>query len=143
MTPSDFLGGKVRKLKLPLINGRPPPNAPRLKRLLLPQGELAQFHDGQPGIQYMAWLELVPGTVRGNHYHQTKEEWIYVGSGQLEIIVQDLGSSRRETVPLRAGDLLIIPAGVAHTIRATHAGHAIEFSPNPFDPDDIHPFALV
>lgn len=142
MTPSEFLGGKVLKRKLTVIAGRPASDAPRLKRLLLPQGELAQFHDGQPGIQYLAWLELVPGTVRGNHYHQTKEEWIYVGSGELEVLVEDIDSRRRETVPLQPGDLLVIHTGVAHMLRATRAGHAIEFSPTAFDPADIHPFVL-
>ncbi len=142
ITESSFLKGKVLKRVLPAIQGRPAPDAPRLKRLLLPQGELAQFHDGQPGIQYLAFLELVPGTVRGNHYHRSKEEWIYLAGGGLEVMLQDLASEAREIVPLRAGELLIIRPKIAHALRVTEAGHGIEFSPMVFDPADIHAFAL-
>ncbi len=143
MTPFSLFGGKVLKQTLTVFEGRPPQVAPRLKRLLLPQGELTQFHDGEPGIRYLAWLALVPGTVRGNHYHKAKEEWLYVGSGELEVLVEDLESNVRQAVALQPGELLIIQTGVAHALRVTRAGHAVEFSPSAFDPADIHPFVLT
>ena len=57
MAESEYLAGKVVKWSLPVISGRPGADAPTLKRLFLPQGELAQVHDSEEGIHYMAVIE--------------------------------------------------------------------------------------
>jgi hypothetical protein len=51
MAETEYLAGRVVKWSLPVISGRPGPDAPTLKRLLLPQGELAQVHDSEEGIR--------------------------------------------------------------------------------------------
>jgi quercetin dioxygenase-like cupin family protein len=111
--------------------------------LLLPQGELAQFYDANDGMRYIAFIELLPGTVRGNHYHRIKEEWIYLMQGEVLLIVEDLDSKTRASVPLRAGDLVLIPTGIAHALQVGAPGQAIEFSPARFDPLDIHRVQLT
>src|SRR5207244_7219783 len=73
MTESTFLSGKVLRRSLPVVQPASGSGAPSLKRLLLPQGELAQFYDGEEPIRYLAYIELRPGVVRGNHYHKVKE----------------------------------------------------------------------
>jgi hypothetical protein len=76
ITPeTTLLNGKVLKRSLPLLQLPLGPDAPALKRLLLPQGELAQFYDAEQGIRYMAFIKLLPGQVRGNHYHKVKKNW--------------------------------------------------------------------
>lgn len=138
---SRFLAGKVRKISLPVVHGKPEPKAPYLKRLLLPQGELAQFHDGE-AMRYMAFVELRAGAVRGNHYHKRKEEWIYVISGKLLLIVADVTSVMRESFTLLGGDLAFIPTGIAHALHVIQSGQAIEFSPAAFDPVDSYSYDL-
>jgi quercetin dioxygenase-like cupin family protein len=143
MTESKYLAGKVVKRPLPAITGRPGPDAPALKRLMLPQGELAQVHDSDEGIRYMAVIEVRVGSVRGNHYHKIKEEWIYLLRGKLVVEVQDILTNVRESVPLETGDLLFIQTGIAHALRAVEPGQAIEFSAARFDAADIYPCSLT
>lgn len=116
---------------------------PRLKRLQLPQGELAQIHDGPDGMRYIAFVELRAGAVRGNHFHKVKQEWFYVCQGEVLLKVGDPASDARETIPVRAGDLVFIPPGVAHSISTVRPGHALEFAPTQFDASDSQPFTLA
>jgi mannose-6-phosphate isomerase-like protein (cupin superfamily) len=139
---AEFLAGKVLKLSLPAFAAPPGAGAPVLKRLDLPQGELAQFYDGDEPIRYIAFIELLPGCPRGNHFHKTKEEFLYVIRGELSLVVQDVREARRDSVPLKAGDLAIIRAGIAHALLAATPGQAVEFSPARFNPADIHRFPL-
>jgi mannose-6-phosphate isomerase-like protein (cupin superfamily) len=140
---SAFLKGKVLKRSLPVLRLPLEPDAPALKRLLLSQGELAQFHDADEGIRYLAFIELVPGQVRGNHYHQVKEELVYVIRGELLLDVADIDSQARASVALRTGDLAVIRTRIAHALRPVEPGQAIEFSSSRFDPADIHKFLLA
>jgi hypothetical protein len=138
-----FLAGKVRKISLPVVHGRPEPKAPHLKRLLLPQGELAQFHDGPEAMRYLAFVELRARAVRGNHFHKKKEEWIYMVSGELSLVLADINSGVRDTFTLACGDLAFISTGIAHALHVTQSGQAIEFSPAAFDPADSYPYNLA
>ncbi len=138
----SFLNGKVVKKSLPSFRGPTDP-APVLKRLLLPQGELAQFYDSDEPIRYLAYIELREGGVRGNHYHEVKEEVIYVIQGELVLAVEDIDSRTRDSVPLTAGDLVSIPKRVAHALRTEKAGHAIELSTSRFRASDTYRHAVL
>lgn len=138
-----YLGGKVRKRTLPVYNGPADPGAPSTKRLLLRQGELAQIYDDQQPIHYLAFIELREDSVRGNHFHRVKEEFIYVLNGEAVLFLEALESKTRENVPLRAGDLAVISTGVAHALRTVRAGQAVEFSSARFDPLDIHRYPVI
>jgi hypothetical protein len=142
MSPSEYLAGKVVKWSLPVISGRPGPAAPALKRLLLPQGELAQIHDSDKGIHYLAVLEVRADSIRGNHYHKVKVEWVYVTQASLLVLVQDIQTNERASVTLETGDMLLIQPGIAHLLKTIEPGHALEFSPTRFDAADIYPFSL-
>jgi uncharacterized RmlC-like cupin family protein len=141
-TECTFLGGKVRKLSLPVVQGRPEPKAPHLKRLLLAQGELAQFYDGPEGMRYLAFVELRVEAVRGNHYHTIKEEWIYMISGELLLVLEDIASGMRDQFTIACGDLAFIPTRVAHALHVRESGQAVEFSQVAFDPADSYPYPL-
>ena len=137
------LSTKILKQSLPLVQPPSGPDTPVLKRLALPQGELAQFFDGEEGIRYIAFIELRPGNPRGNHFHNHKEEWIYLVRGELSLIVEDVASKERAELPMVAGDLVKISTGVAHTLKIIQPGHAIEFSAQRFDAADIHRYVLI
>src|SRR5438874_9201479 len=143
MSEIKILSGKVTKMSLPLIQPPSGPAAPILKRLALPQGELAQFYDGEKGVRYVAFIELLPGSPRGNHYHKIKEEWIYLIRGELSLVLEDLASKERAAETMVAGDLVKISTGVAHTLQISESGMAIEFSEARFDPADIYRYVLV
>ena len=138
-----FLQGKVTKKSLPVIQVAPSGAVPLLKRLMLPQGELAQIHDSEEGLRYLAPVELRPGAVRGNHYHHFKEEWLYLMAGALNLVVEDVSSRERASFGVNAGDLVWIATGIAHTLTPTEPGYGVEFSKVRFNAGDIHPFRLV
>ena len=142
-TEIKLLGGKVIKRTLPCLPGPSGPDAPTLKRLVLPQGELAQFYDDDAGIKYMAVIELRPGQPRGNHYHKIKREFIYVLDGKMELIVENIGNQQRASILLESGDLAVIETLIAHVLRPLEVGRAIEFSPARFDVADIQRYPLV
>ena len=143
MPESTFLNGKVLKQSLPVLQVPLGPDAPALRRLLLPQGELAQFYNADEGIRYMAFIELLPGQVRGNHYHKIKEELVYMIRGEALLSVADIDSQASASVSLRAGDLAIIRTGIAHALRTVEAGQAVEFSSARFDAADIYRFPVA
>jgi mannose-6-phosphate isomerase-like protein (cupin superfamily) len=143
ISETRLLDGKVTKRTLPLVQPSSAPDSRTLKRLLLPQGELAQFYDGDEGIRYIAQIELQAGSVRGNHYHKVKQEWVYIMSGEVTLVVENLESKARESTLLTVGDLVFIQTGVVHALQVTKSGQAIEFSTSRFDPADIYRHKLV
>jgi quercetin dioxygenase-like cupin family protein len=143
MTRTEHLNGKVQRISLPAITGAPAQSPPGPKRLLLPQGELAHFYDGEEGIRYLAFVEFLPNCVRGNHYHVVKKEYVYIIRGKVELLVADPATGLKESVPLATGDLAIVPPGVAHAVRTIEAGEGVEFSPAPFNAQDVQPFRLT
>lgn len=133
----SHLSGRVRHTPLPVFTQPTGPDAPVLKRLLLPQGELAQFHDDDEAMRYLAVIELKSAGVRGNHFHRRKKEFIYVLSGALELIVAaSENPDQREILDVHAGELVVIEPGTAHALRTRTPGWAIEFSPQRYDPAD-------
>lgn len=143
VTPASYLEGKLLVRSLPVFQTAPPADALGPKRLVLPQGELANFYDGQEGICYIAYIELRPQSVRGNHWHRVKEEQIYVISGELVLVAQELESGTRATVELHAGDWAKIAPGIVHALKTLQAGQAIEFSKTRFDPSDIQKLTII
>ena len=137
---SRFLSGKVVKWSLPALEPPFDPQGPLLKRLLLPQGELAQVYDADEPIRYIACLDLLPGTVRGNHYHKVKREFVYLLRGEVSLIVRDVETGGRGTVSLRGGELVLIEPGVAHAMVITGAGMAVEFAQTRFNDADTQRF---
>ncbi len=143
MKDGIILGRQVFKWTLPAVEPGPAGKESALKRVMLPQGELAQFHDSEEGVRYIASIELKAGTVRGNHYHKIKREYIYVLVGEVQLVLEDLESRARETLEVKFGDLILIQPGIVHALKVKEAGFAVEFSPNRFDPNDTYRAQLV
>jgi quercetin dioxygenase-like cupin family protein len=138
---TTLLKGKVKIWGLPQV--QPGPNDLLLKRVMLPQGELAQFYDNDEGVRYIASIELQAGTARGNHYHKIKREYVYIISGKLRLVVQELGAAGKEEIDLQAGNLVFIQPAIVHALDVKESGLAVEFSPNRFDPADTYREKLV
>lgn len=143
MDETVFFDGRVRKRSLPVFRGPPPPEAPGPKRLLLAQGELANFYDHPEGIRYLAFLELRVGGIRGNHFHRKKLEHLYLVSGRLLLGVKEDENSELISIQMQAGDLVSIEPGICHALEPEEAGEAIEFSPRLFDVADIYKVCVL
>ena len=143
MSENAFLNGKVIKRSLPTVEPQNAPGSPTLKRLLLPQGELAQFFDGEEPVRYLAYIELRSGNARGNHFHKSKDEWIYMLSGEAVLWVEDVETRQQDKLSLKVGDLAFVRTGVAHAIHVVQSGQAIEFSSARFDARDIYKYPIT
>ena len=143
MSESTSLNGKVFKRSLPVVEPQNAAGSPTLKRLLLPQGELAQFFDGEEPIRYLAYIELRSGSARGNHFHKVKAEWIYLLSGEAMLLLEDIETKEQGIVSLKVGDLAFVQTGIAHAIQVIQPGQAIEFSNARFDAQDIYRYPIT
>jgi hypothetical protein len=138
-----FFDGRLRKAALPVFHGPPPPTAAGPKRLLLGQGELANFYDNSQGVRYLASLELKLGAIRANHLHRVKLEHVYVITGRLLVVATSGAKVEPVSIELNTGELITIEPGIAHGFKTLEAGYAIEFSPNLFDPSDVEKCVLI
>lgn len=136
--PASYLQGRLLHHALPQLAIPTPPDAPLLRRVALPQGELAQLVNGPEGIRYLATLQLLAGTVRGNHVHFAKRESVYLMSGSARLVARDLDSAERIELMIAPGDLVQIAPRVAHAFHVLADGWGVEFAPDPLDPSDTH-----
>jgi len=143
MATSHLLQGKVLIESVPLLAaGEFRPDLAR-KRLQLPQGDLAQIHNADEPIRYLATIELKPGSIRGNHVHRIKREFLYLATGRLRLVLQDCATGETASTDLGAGDLVVIPPGIAHALCPHEPGLAVEFSPAMLDPTDTERHVLA
>ena len=58
------------------------------------------------------------GAIRANHYHKRDSHYVYMISGKMRYTVKDLTKkhARKQSVILKAGDLVYTPPMVAHAM---------------------------
>jgi mannose-6-phosphate isomerase-like protein (cupin superfamily) len=112
-------------------------------RIMTPAGEIAQIVRDTP-FCYLAYLEFQerPGVARGNHYHTEKYEYLYIIKGQLHAVFKDIDSNETEEMIVETGDLVEIAPRCAHVFYPLEYTMAVEFSPHPYDPTDLHRYEV-
>lgn len=135
-----LLNRKVRVRSLPVTA---PPTPPGGGRIVTPAGELAQILNGVT-FRFLAYLEFKPdpSAPRGNHVHAKKTESLYLISGHLRAVYQDISTGERTECDLRSGDLVTISPGCAHVYFAEEYSQAIEVADADYDPADTIPFMI-
>jgi quercetin dioxygenase-like cupin family protein len=83
------------------------------------------------------------GQERGHHYHQRKTENVYILSGEMDLLVEDLESGSKETILVQAGDRLTIRPHLAHAYRSRKYSQVLEYSPETYDAADTVPYKLA
>ena len=138
MQAQSFFGGRAFVKSL-LVTDQPATRSEICARIQSPRGEMAVLTDGATPIRHLAYIELRPGKLRGNHFHKLRHEYCYLISGELELTLFHLESSEKTVVQMRAGDMTFISPGIAHALNPTSPGHAVEYAAEPFDPADVFP----
>ncbi|MDE5539110.1 MAG: cupin domain-containing protein [Bacilli bacterium] len=87
-------------------------------------------------MRYLAYLEFSPNKVRGNHYHNTKEENLLVIKGIIKAKYWLLDNNETLELMLEPGDVVNVKPGVAHAYVSDGEASAIEFSPQILDYND-------
>jgi mannose-6-phosphate isomerase-like protein (cupin superfamily) len=114
------------------------------RRIFSAKGEMAQIlNRTDEAFRNLVYWELdstKTGQERGHHYHDKKTERFYVLTGELELSVKELESSSSKKLIVRAGNRLTIPPRVAHAFRSLMYAQVLEYSPDPYDPNDTYPY---
>jgi uncharacterized cupin superfamily protein len=79
----------------------------------------------------------------GNHYHLAKKESVYLMSGALTLVAEDRETRQRVEVEMEAGDRIDIAPGLAHALKITRSGWAVEFAPGLLDLSDSYRYPLT
>lgn len=101
-----------------------------------------------PDIQSILYVTSEADVIRGNHYHKTTTQWVFVLEGQFTIRLEhDSGAdkSHRDQVKMNPGDMLMIPSGVPHAFEFHNYSEFIEITDKPqgddgefYDEDTVH-----
>jgi len=117
------------------------------RRTFSEKGEMAQIlNRTNEAFKHLVYWELdsaKSGQERGHHYHERKIERFYILVGELELSLIDLESSDSEKLLVKAGNRVAISPKVAHTFRSLTYSQVLEYSPEPYDPSDTHPYKVV
>ena len=104
------------------------------------RGEAHLIVDDRP-LRRVAFLTLQKGAGhRGGHVHRHKHEGFYVVSGRALVELACAHTGERLELRLGPGARLWLPPGVAHRISALDDLAFVEFTDQPYDPDDDQPF---
>ena len=81
------------------------------------RGEITNILDAP--IQHVALITSKTGSIRGNHYHPEQIQNDYLLSGKYEYTVNDIrnNNGKSESVIIEAGNLVITPPMVAHSMK--------------------------
>lgn len=71
-------------------------------------------------VKHIGIIFSNPGSVRGNHYHKKSTQYMYVIKGRMEMRTKDMRTenSEVETKTIEEGDIITIPAMIAHSFKA-------------------------
>ncbi len=105
------------------------------KRWSEDKGEFVQISHRED-IGHLAFFELKKGHVRGNHYHEKKEEVFYIISGKVRAIFFDIDSSEKEEQILTRGDKIKVATRIGHIFLGIEDTLVVEYSPQYYDKED-------
>jgi dTDP-4-dehydrorhamnose 3,5-epimerase-like enzyme len=105
------------------------------KRWSEEKGEFVQI-SYREDIGHLAFFELKKGYVRGNHYHEKKEEVFYIISGEVRAFFVDIDSSEKEEQLLTKGDKIKVSTRVGHVFHGVEDALVVEYSPQYYDKED-------
>jgi hypothetical protein len=116
------------------------------RRLFSSKGEMAQIlNRATESFRHLVYWDLdstKSREERGHHYHGKKTENFYVLTGEFDLLVHDLETDHKEVFVVKAGDRLQIAPRIAHAFRSRVYSQALEYSADPYDPTDTHPYKV-
>ena len=94
------------------------------------------------GQIYLATIE--PGHIRGNHFHNDKNEWICIMHGKAKMVLEDVNTKERAEFDLDTESNKIIrikiPTNIAHAIKnvSDNIVVLIAYTEKLYDPKTLH-----
>src|SRR3989344_7621263 len=84
-------------------------------------------------IRAVLYITGKKGSVRGNHYHKTDAHYVYCISGKFRYSEKNMHNknSKRESIILKPGDLVLSSPGVAHAMEFLEDSVFLAFTTEP------------
>lgn len=63
---------------------------------------------------------IQPGTIRGNHYHQKKPEWMGILNGEIKLNLEDVSTKEKKEILINANENIYrvrIGTNIAHCVK--------------------------
>jgi len=64
---------------------------------------------------------ILPGKIRGNHYHKKKSEWFTIFNGKVKVVIEDIKTKEKKEIILDSSEKhlyrIFLNAGVAHAFK--------------------------
>jgi dephospho-CoA kinase/dTDP-4-dehydrorhamnose 3,5-epimerase-like enzyme len=120
--------------KLPVYKDRIPENGELISRVIKDRGELTNISIST--ANHVAYVEFpIDGVPRANHYHEEKQEYLYLIKGKVKLFIRRGGRPEEtvEEILIDEGSLVFIEPGWAHAYVTIEEGFAVEFSPTPYE----------
>jgi len=82
----------------------------KLEKIKNRNGYLVEFLKGteleetQKKFAQIYIATILPGAVRGNHYHKSKLEWFTILNGKVRVLLEDIKTKRREDLILDSSE---------------------------------------
>ena len=76
------------------------------------------------------------GTIRGNHYHKSCNEFFYIVGGELKLTIKNIKSEEEITAIMKKGDCFIVEPYEVHIVEALTDLEFIVLLSEPFNPND-------
>jgi mannose-6-phosphate isomerase-like protein (cupin superfamily) len=144
-TRKDVMSNLENKIAVEILPREGNDNAERI--IFSPKGEMAQIHNRKDeAFRHLVYWDLDStrtGQERGHHYHNRKVEHFYVLSGEVELFSKDLETSENKTCVMTKGTRVTIQPGVAHAFRSIVYSQVLEYTKDPYDPSDTHPYKIA
>ena len=84
-------------------------------------------------------VSLNPGTVRGNHFHPTQREYIFIMGNKAKLVIVDNATGTRSEKILegKGCSLIIVPPKVAHAVKniGNETIYLLCYTDNPLSPE--------
>jgi len=95
------------------------------------------FLNSTKSINTVAVLEFLPNAgIRGNHYHLTKSETMYIIQGKMKLYYWLPGQPDIEEIVVETGHLITLKPNLGHAYQALEYTLAFEMGTHPYDPTD-------
>lgn len=92
------------------------------------RGAIFNLIDGVE-LRSVLYITSQPGSIRGNHYHKTQTQWVYLLEGRFDLHIRDTRDSEdaeSEVFEMFPGDMMKIPARVTHAFEIKEYTEFIE-----------------
>jgi dTDP-4-dehydrorhamnose 3,5-epimerase-like enzyme len=79
------------------------------------------------------YIETQPNVVRGNHYHQSTHEMVFMIEGEVDVYLRRLDTGEQTHVVLRPGDIFYIEPFEVHAFETRTYCRWLNFLSQPFN----------